>query len=432
MSADSERLPPPNEPAAFESLCLDLWKDIWGDSGAQKNGRSGQPQAGVDVFGQQLGRSIGVQCKQKDGLLRTMLTTAELEDEVKKAVHFAPRLRSFILATSGPRDGKVQERARQLTHSHKRRGLFTVRVWSWEDIWHEIYQRETLFRRILPIYWPRIAALGAPVQLELIHIQQRSLLKGMSLTAWPRFLEIDSNYPERRTRLLRSILNGEYEEADKQYWELLYYTGTRELWTDRDFISQRLLELSDKNKDYRTSGLILARGQAWPLMYKGSFQRAKQLLAESRESFVRARAHMELGVFHEYMGDIYSETGDINLANDCYIESIDYLRDDDAHEAELKRLFMHSRYLDLGSRKRIAGLVRLRDSFRSIKSYREGIVQMELAKSYRFLNSREALITAKEAYSLLKDDVRMPTTAARAKKLLEFIRRGTPMIGKTI
>ena len=46
MSADSEAYPPPNEPAAFESLCLDLWKEIWEDPGAQKNGRSGQSQAG--------------------------------------------------------------------------------------------------------------------------------------------------------------------------------------------------------------------------------------------------------------------------------------------------------------------------------------------------------------------------------------------------
>jgi len=49
MSADIERWDPPNDPTAFESLCLELWRDIWQDH-AQKNGRSGQPQAGVDVF----------------------------------------------------------------------------------------------------------------------------------------------------------------------------------------------------------------------------------------------------------------------------------------------------------------------------------------------------------------------------------------------
>jgi class 3 adenylate cyclase len=56
MSADIERWDPPNDPRAFESLCLDLWRYDWHDPNAQKNGRSGQPQAGVDVFGQCQGK----------------------------------------------------------------------------------------------------------------------------------------------------------------------------------------------------------------------------------------------------------------------------------------------------------------------------------------------------------------------------------------
>ena len=92
MSADIERWEPPNDPTAFESLCLDLWRDIWHDSNAQKNGRSGQPQAGVDVFGQHEGKWVGVQCKQKDGLLWSKVTVKELEAEVEAAKQFNPPL----------------------------------------------------------------------------------------------------------------------------------------------------------------------------------------------------------------------------------------------------------------------------------------------------------------------------------------------------
>ncbi|MEI7731001.1 MAG: hypothetical protein WCO56_15605 [Verrucomicrobiota bacterium] len=155
MSANSETFPPPNNPDDFESLCLDLWKDIWNDPGAQKNGRSGQPQAGVDVFGQKDGRWIGVQCKQKDGLLRSKLTVKDLETEVAYAREFKPPLSAFILATTGPADVKVQQRARELTDENRAIGLFTIEVWSWEKIWHEIYGREELLRRIGPVYWPR-------------------------------------------------------------------------------------------------------------------------------------------------------------------------------------------------------------------------------------------------------------------------------------
>ena len=76
MSSDIERWEPPNDPTAFESLCLYLWKDIWQDSGAQKNGRRGQKQDGVDIFGREKGQLIGVQCKQKDGRLWAKVTEA--------------------------------------------------------------------------------------------------------------------------------------------------------------------------------------------------------------------------------------------------------------------------------------------------------------------------------------------------------------------
>jgi hypothetical protein len=142
MSADIESWDPPKDSAAFVSLCLELWKDIWQDHGAQKNGRSGQPQAGVDIFGQHRGNWIGVQCKQKNGLLRNKVTVKELEDEVKAARKFKPPLAKFILATTAPRDAKVQQRARLLTAQHKLQGLFYVEAWSWDDIWSELHQRQ--------------------------------------------------------------------------------------------------------------------------------------------------------------------------------------------------------------------------------------------------------------------------------------------------
>ena len=156
MSADSEPLPPPNEAVEFESLCLDLFKELWQDPNAQKSGRSGQPQAGVDVFGQKAGKRVGVQCKQKGNLLRRKITAAQLETEVKKARHFRPKLSEFILATTGPADEKVQQRARELTDAHQEKGLFKVSVWSWREIWHEIYARPHLLERLGPVYWPRL------------------------------------------------------------------------------------------------------------------------------------------------------------------------------------------------------------------------------------------------------------------------------------
>ena len=157
MSSHIEAWPAPDDPNAFELLCLDFFKDIWGDPGAQKNGRLGQSQAGVDIFGMFKGRQIGVQCKQKDGLLRKKLSKKELEQEVEAAKMFLPPLAKFILATTGPRDADLQERARVLSEKHKSQGLFEIQVWSWKDIWDEIYRREKLLERIGPLYWPKLA-----------------------------------------------------------------------------------------------------------------------------------------------------------------------------------------------------------------------------------------------------------------------------------
>jgi hypothetical protein len=160
MSADIEQLPPPEDPTAFESLCLELWKDIWNDPSAQKNGRSGQPQAGVDIFSQAEGLNAGIQCKQKDGLVGSTLTSRELADEVIAARKFSPPLKSFVLATTAPRDAKLQEQARLLSEKNQKEGLFTVEIWSWKDIWAEIYKREALRKRLLLTYWPALAGSG--------------------------------------------------------------------------------------------------------------------------------------------------------------------------------------------------------------------------------------------------------------------------------
>jgi hypothetical protein len=60
-----EATAPPDRWQDFEDLCLKLWRPRLID--AKKHGRSGQPQAGVDIFGRdpQTEGWVGIQCKQK-------------------------------------------------------------------------------------------------------------------------------------------------------------------------------------------------------------------------------------------------------------------------------------------------------------------------------------------------------------------------------
>ena len=131
----SGRFPPPRSWEEFEILCADLFRHVWKDPGTQRNGRTGQPQHGVDVFGRPDGgpHYSGVQARNKV-YLPSAVTVAELREEVEKAKGFVPALKSFVLATTAPNDATIQEEARRLTEANEADGLFSIEVWGWDEI----------------------------------------------------------------------------------------------------------------------------------------------------------------------------------------------------------------------------------------------------------------------------------------------------------
>jgi hypothetical protein len=149
-------LPPPKDWQKFERLCRDLWASLWGDPNAQANGRSGQAQAGVDVFGRRAGRAAysGVQCKKRsttpDG---SPITEDELRAEVEKAKTFEPVLGDeFVLASTGRRDAKIQAVARRISEEHAALGLFQVYVYSWDDIQDSLNAHPEVIARHYPMH----------------------------------------------------------------------------------------------------------------------------------------------------------------------------------------------------------------------------------------------------------------------------------------
>ena len=124
FSLDQLQLLPPNKWEDLENLVKDLFRAEWRDFHAQRHGRQGQAQQGVDVFAQpsSVPGWAGVQCKNKDLLIRAKLTVKELRDEVRKARSFQPPLGQFIIATTAARDARLQLEARRITDRHSRRG----------------------------------------------------------------------------------------------------------------------------------------------------------------------------------------------------------------------------------------------------------------------------------------------------------------------
>ncbi len=169
----TSRFPPPASWEEFEQICRDLFARIWGDPKAQRHGRKGQPQHGVDVFGQPASGPdyAGVQVKLKD---QGFLTPDELRAEVEKARSFEPPIIQFTLATTSPTDSKVQEEARRLTAKHASEGMFTVEVLSWDEMQSRLADYPDLIRT----YWPQFytvaqeeAPASAIVELLKTHAQ---------------------------------------------------------------------------------------------------------------------------------------------------------------------------------------------------------------------------------------------------------------------
>jgi len=121
----------------FEKLCKKLWGEVWDCSDTiQRNGRSGQKQCGVDVYGLPKGEIAyyGIQCKGKDDYTNSQLTEKEIDAEIEKALNFKPKLKRFLFATTANKDVSIEEYIREKNILHIQKGLFEIYLSSWEDI----------------------------------------------------------------------------------------------------------------------------------------------------------------------------------------------------------------------------------------------------------------------------------------------------------
>lgn len=137
MQFRAKQIAPPKEWGTFEDLCHTLFKRVWQDPLAQKNGRRGQAQHGVDVFGSPNGDRRfyrGVQCKGMDSNYGSKAGWSEVLAEIAKAEQFSPKLDEWIFATTAPADATLQKAARELSVERKAKGLFSVDVLGWEEI----------------------------------------------------------------------------------------------------------------------------------------------------------------------------------------------------------------------------------------------------------------------------------------------------------
>lgn len=130
---------PPKNWQDFETLCLKLWGEIWKiPHEIEFNSDNAQGQNGVDIFGP-VNNGLnynGIQCKNKKlnliNGLRNRITIKDIQEEIDKAKGFQPNLSKLIIATSLPKDQKVEEYVRKASVENIENGLFSIQICFWE------------------------------------------------------------------------------------------------------------------------------------------------------------------------------------------------------------------------------------------------------------------------------------------------------------
>lgn len=143
----AQSLPRPENWQDFETLCKKLWGEVWNCPEIKKNGRSGQDQAGIDVYGIPNGERsyYGIQCKGKDEYTNKQLTEKEIDAEISKALDFTPKLKKMYFATTAVKDAKIEAYIREKNIKHIEQDIFEVHLYAWEEIVELIQENKVTY-----------------------------------------------------------------------------------------------------------------------------------------------------------------------------------------------------------------------------------------------------------------------------------------------
>jgi hypothetical protein len=143
----SMKLPKPANWQDFETIVRDAQAQRWKSTTLQKNGRSGQKQRGIDIYGpDDVGRPVGIQCKRYEGPLKLEHVT----NEIANAETFEGRLTALFMATTAEHDAALQEKVRLLSDQRVAAGKFAVALLYWDEIIASLLLNPAVFRAHYP------------------------------------------------------------------------------------------------------------------------------------------------------------------------------------------------------------------------------------------------------------------------------------------
>lgn len=153
MDFFDKQIEPPRSWEKFEDISRALFAAVYQNPLAEKNGRRGQPQRGVDIYVEPAdtpGEWIGIQCKGKERNYNSKPTKEEFDKELSKAELFTPSLNRWIFATTAPRDETLQAHVRNVSKARQASGKFPVDILSWDVLQEMIGAQPDVLRTFYP------------------------------------------------------------------------------------------------------------------------------------------------------------------------------------------------------------------------------------------------------------------------------------------
>ena len=263
---------------------------MWHNPNVQEYGRIGQRQHGVDIHGR-INNSAnygGVQCKDKDGLAAKRLTKKEMQQEVLEAKNFSPALLEFVIVYTGPRDEGLQDEANRLTEENRKAGLFSVSVWSWQEIKAELAKHLDLLRTHYPAQFGSTVAAEDISRVVVAEVSQEVKAVGARLSQ-----ELSSGIVEGIGRLREEGKPQAGAELEAELAHIKKLIETHKPKTCLEFIDDIIKKRWDTVTDKTRYKLLTNKGSCFLVQSKGKeagalFVQALQYNQDDEKALVNA------------------------------------------------------------------------------------------------------------------------------------------------
>lgn len=212
-------LPRPDDPKEFETMTMAAMAQRWKSPDLQKNGRPGQKQSGVDIYGaDEIGRQVAIQCKK----FAKSPSMAVISKEITQAEKYKGKLNTLFIATSADHDSKLQQEVRLLSEARVAKGKFAVGMIFWDEIVDGLALNPQVFRN----FYPQIQ-LGVPAGLDKERLLAALELGYYGPFLWDYILLILGEFgygmedPDQIEVIMRIIEQRSAQLFDKQYAKVI-------------------------------------------------------------------------------------------------------------------------------------------------------------------------------------------------------------------